>query len=435
MAPRAKIGHVDSAEAVGSRLRTAREQAGLSQRGLAFPGCSPAYLSRIESGARVPSLQLIRELARRLEVSEDYLAYGIEQSASAADPLFEAELALRMDETELAERLYRAELEAEDPERRAAALEGLGQLAFRAGEAEQAIELLEQSLSLYGEEAAAGRSALNDTLGRCYAFVGDLEAAVALFERSLRFAEEREDVIETVRFRVLLSSALSDAGQLGRAGEVLAGALAHADELSDPAARVRLFWAECRLHLLNERPDLAERYGRKLIELLELTDDSYRLARAYGLMAYVELDRGEPARALEALERASALFGTSGNEAEAAHLRLSEARALAQLGQLERAASLAMEVAGALADRPSEAGQSYTLLARTIAEGGDKERAIEILELACELLERTPNRFLVEAYALLAELLEAEGRKDEAFDVLRKAVAVQTPVSQRAHRE
>jgi transcriptional regulator with XRE-family HTH domain len=73
---RERIPHVDDPAAVGRRLAQARESARLSQRTLAFPGCSPAYISRIERGERIPSLQVLRELAERCGVSERYLAWG-----------------------------------------------------------------------------------------------------------------------------------------------------------------------------------------------------------------------------------------------------------------------------------------------------------------------------------------------------------------------
>src|SRR5919205_897150 len=100
--PRQKSTHVDSPQAVGERLRTARVRAGLSQRQLSFPGCSPAYISRIESGDRIPSLQLLRELGRRLGVSEDYLATGSELPPAEQKglALVEAEVALRLDDLE-----------------------------------------------------------------------------------------------------------------------------------------------------------------------------------------------------------------------------------------------------------------------------------------------------------------------------------------------
>ena len=75
---RARTPHYDDPAAVGTRLFEAREAAGLSQRELAFPGCSAAYISRIERGERVPSLQVMRELARRAGVSEQALAFGRE---------------------------------------------------------------------------------------------------------------------------------------------------------------------------------------------------------------------------------------------------------------------------------------------------------------------------------------------------------------------
>src|SRR5207237_1092808 len=125
--PRVKSTHVDDSSAVGRRLREARAAAGLSQRELAFDGCSPAYISRIESGHRIPSLQLIRELARRLGVSEEHLARG----RAGSVPLGEAEMALRLDESERAGELFRKALEdSETPEGRSRALEGLGHLAF-----------------------------------------------------------------------------------------------------------------------------------------------------------------------------------------------------------------------------------------------------------------------------------------------------------------
>ena len=74
--PKQKSQHVDDPVAVGRRLREAREAAGLSQRDLSFSGCSAAYISRIEAGTRIPSLQLLREMGRRLGVTEDYLATG-----------------------------------------------------------------------------------------------------------------------------------------------------------------------------------------------------------------------------------------------------------------------------------------------------------------------------------------------------------------------
>jgi transcriptional regulator with XRE-family HTH domain len=87
---RPRTPHYDDPVAVGQRLHTAREAAGISQRELAFPGCSAAYISRIERGERIPSLQVMRELARRIGISESRLAYGRERIDVAVRDAVEA---------------------------------------------------------------------------------------------------------------------------------------------------------------------------------------------------------------------------------------------------------------------------------------------------------------------------------------------------------
>lgn len=66
----------EQAAAFGRRLRATRESCGLSQRELSFPGCTAAYISRLEKGERYPSVVLIRGLAARLDVAADYLEFG-----------------------------------------------------------------------------------------------------------------------------------------------------------------------------------------------------------------------------------------------------------------------------------------------------------------------------------------------------------------------
>lgn len=104
--------HVDAPTAVGLRLKDARLAAGLSQRQLSFPGCSAAYISRLEAGDRVPSLQLLRKLALRLNADEEYLATGVERVEQAPPELVEAEVAHRLGDHELAKERYEQVLEA-----------------------------------------------------------------------------------------------------------------------------------------------------------------------------------------------------------------------------------------------------------------------------------------------------------------------------------
>ncbi len=433
--PRQKSTHVDDPKAVGERLRAAREAAGLSQRQLAFSGCSPAYISRIEAGDRIPSLQLLREMGRRLGVTEDYLATGLEREAGGEDrKLLDAEVSLRLGDVEVAEQLYGEVREsAETAAIRSRALAGLGQIALGRGEPREAIELFEEALRV-GDVEAATQPAVADALGRAYASVGDQSPAIRIFRQALRHAEDREDPIEMVRFGVLLANAYIDAGELAAAEALLAQTLEHAPRANDPIFRARILWSQSRLYALRDEPSTAARYARQALELLEMTEHTKYAARAHQLLAHVELDRGNAADALELIDRGLPLIEAGGNKIEVALFELEKARALVQLGRREEAEQLATASTAVLTGTSSnDTGRGVALIGEIYELLGDRDRARASYEQAAEALEA--DRYLVEVYGKLAALHEAEGRTDEALAVLKKAMAVPAPGSaQIAHR-
>ena len=70
------------------------------------------------------------------------------------------------------------------------------------------------------------------------------------------------------------------------------------------------------------------------------------------------------------------------------------------------------------------------MLGEVATDVGDAQEARELYEQAVDFLERnTPNRYLVDVYAKLAELLEAEGSADAAYGYMKKAVGMQQAVS------
>ena len=133
--------HVDEPAAVGRRLKEARLAAGLSQRQLSFPGCSAAYISRLEAGDRVPSLQLLRKLALKLNADEQYLATGTQGVEQPPPELVEAEVAHRLGDHEFAKERYERVLEATSaPGAREQAAQALARLRGETltGESEEA---------------------------------------------------------------------------------------------------------------------------------------------------------------------------------------------------------------------------------------------------------------------------------------------------------
>src|SRR5215208_4430839 len=89
-----------TSESVGARLKRLRLQRGFSQRDLSSPGVSYAYISRIEAGARTPSVKALRKLSQKLAVSVEYLETGkdIRDVDERELKLTDAELELRLAE-------------------------------------------------------------------------------------------------------------------------------------------------------------------------------------------------------------------------------------------------------------------------------------------------------------------------------------------------
>src|SRR2546426_4167549 len=101
-APDGSHGPTSPEETIGERLRRVRVERGFSQRELAAPGVSYAYISRIEAGTRQPSVKAPRRLAAKLGVSADYLETGSDLDPAAVRELrlADLELALRLGEVE-----------------------------------------------------------------------------------------------------------------------------------------------------------------------------------------------------------------------------------------------------------------------------------------------------------------------------------------------
>jgi tetratricopeptide (TPR) repeat protein len=431
VSPRQTSTHVDSAGALGARLLEARRRAGLTQQQLSFSGCSTGYISRLEQGGRVPSLQVVFELARRLDVSPQWLSRGVDEAPPEAaerdDLLAEAELALRLDDCDRARELYAALLADPKTAVQARAEAGLGQLAFRENDAEGAIARLTRAYEL---DTSLDDPAAADTLGRAYARMGAEQEAAAIFRRELELAEQRHDTVNRARFAVLLANALIDATQFSEAATLLSNVLADMPGDSHPLTLARVLWSQSRLHAHKGNTALARRHARQALALLEATEHTTYTARACMALAHIELDAGHPDEAVRLIDRGRFLLGSSGTRYDRAVFALEEARALTQLGLHERATALAMEsTAGFVDAHPVDVGRSYAELAAALDHRDDPDRALEIYELAIEFHEKRPSRFLSDTYTSYAQLLERTGRLEQAFAAYKRAATLQAELA------
>jgi len=415
-------------ETIGQRLKRLRLERGLSQRELASPGVSYAYISRIEGGQRRPSLRAIRMLARALGVSAQYLETG-SNTTSEEDReirLSDAELRLRLGDSTLeAEDALRDVLrdarEAGDFEAATRAEVGLGLAAARGGRHPEATDYLERVVAT----PLVGPTTHPDvyvTLGNSYLALDRPEQAANLYERCLSrlAAEAQDDASARVRFATHLSYALSNLGRFQEAREVLTDLTASTDALLDPYARIRLYWSLARLAAMEGHGQTALRHLRRAIGLLEATEDTLHLARAHLLSSEILIVDGQAEAAGPHLETATRLFELGGDARDLGAVRAQQAKRAALLGDAEVALVLANESLELAGEGPD--GSVFFAFGLAHALNGDIDEADEAFRIAVDLLgHRAYWREAVQASRAWAEALRDAGRTDEAFEVLEQA--------------
>jgi transcriptional regulator with XRE-family HTH domain len=419
-------------EEIGVRLRRLRTEKGLSQRELAAPGVSYAYISRIEAGTRRPSVKALRKLARKLGVTPEYLETGsdIRDVDERELRLSDAELRLRLDASPEDARAAFAELleeaiDAGDARSVVRARIGLGLAAANAGAHAESVARLEEAIES-GELSPAVRPDVYATLARSLTSVGASERAIELLERCIDDLEtqEPENVTAYVRFAGYLGAALTDVGELGRAESVLSGALERAESTSDAYTRIRVYWSLARLAESEGRSVEALEYVRRAIALLEATDDTQHLARAHLLCAWI-MDLQENAReASPHLETAEQLLGPHPDAIDLAMLRVEQAKCAAQLNKGGKAVSQAHEALALLGEGGTTGahGNAWWALAEGLALQDDLSGSTDAFRRAVDLLDQNGFwREAAQASRRWAKVLRDAGRDSDALDALERA--------------
>jgi transcriptional regulator with XRE-family HTH domain/Tfp pilus assembly protein PilF len=416
-------------ETIGERLKRLRLERGLSQRELAAPGVSYAYISRIEAGTRQPSVKALRRLATKLGVTADYLETGSDLDPAAARELrlSNLELAVRLGELENVEpALHEALAEALAAGDRGAAQRArvsLASLALKHDAFSDAVALLEAATA---DEAftAVDRFEIYANLGLAYAGAGHPEQAVELYERCIENVQEHGgDPSLEARYATLLSYALTDMGEIARAEDVVRRALERMKDTSDPYMRVRLYWSIARLAHAEGRDTVALTNVRKAIALLQATDDTFHLARAHILAAAITLGRDDAEGAELHLEQAEQLLGGASTPEDRLFMTQYRARIALLRGDAASAAALAREALTlAQSARPAERGVAQHILGDALTMAGDVSGADDAYREAVELLEDGGRwRDASAACRAWGRLLRDQNRESEAMDVLDRA--------------
>jgi transcriptional regulator with XRE-family HTH domain len=422
--PRLRAQEIDDLRAFGTRLRDARARKGLTQGQLAFEGCTPAYLSRMESGDRAPSLEVIRQLAERLDVSEQYLV-GIEASTSPLPSLdlLDAEVAIRLNQLDEAARRF-TEIAANASGSASHVSEGgLGRVALAQNDLSRAIQLLERSVREWPLGAGPVPTRIVEALAEAY-LQADMDA------RAHELISELRPDSSTLSLRVLEGVLGARENDLEIASSRLRSAAHDGQQLITLRSRAEAEWMHARdLRSRRFLRDAAVHFHRALA-IADLMDDVRSLGEALGeLVALGACDedvRHNLRVAITALE-------SSGETERALELRGHEAKAALAAGDKRYAEQLAAELQHLLQNPATATGLAWLRAADVFSDLGDASAAIEAYQSAIKLLDANASSdTLVTAYRRLAELLKAADRTTEAFALLEEALALTDRVSGQA---
>jgi transcriptional regulator with XRE-family HTH domain len=411
-------------ETIGQRLKRLRLERGFSQRELAAPGVSYAYISRIEAGTRQPSVKALRKLAVKLGVTADYLESGSELDPDAARELrlCDLELAVRLGDGGGSEKALRSVLAeadaAADAQSAFRARVALAAVLEEKNDLSGAVELLEQAVTAEFAHPAEHVDVFSQ-LGRAYAGLGRTGHAVELFEDCLRRSGDSPSA--EARFALMLSYALTDTGEVARAEAVVRDALARTSDSEDPYMRVRLYWSMARVAEAEGRASLALANIRKAIALLETTEDALNLARAHVLASRLLIERESADEASMHLDRAERLLGVRPALPDLAEVTIQRSRIARIAGDAASAISFAQQALD-IDSQPADRGHALAALADGLALQGDAGRADAAYRDAVGILENEGRwRPAANACRAWGNMLRADGREAEAMDALDRA--------------
>lgn len=405
----------------------------MSLREAAGEGCSISFLSRIESGQRVPNPTIVDSLATRLGVAVEDLVGRAGRAGVDRLRLDAAELSARLgDDGAEAELEALRSLAAASGDRAAESrvLEALGLLALEQRRDQRAAELLSQALEVGVAVSPRERPGLYRALGRAYAGMGDLVRAIAVLGDAFdHVAADPTDPALMTSFGTYLANAYADAGRYGDAEYALSRIVSHERELA-PGNALRLEWALARTYLEQGRLAIAECYIHRVMTRVEAADNQAQLGQAHLLLGRVLTDQGRLEEASAQLDASQDLLASVA-AVEYVPLLIDRARIALAQGELDQAEEdLRQALSRTEATEPGHAGAIYGLLGEVALARGELDEARSLCQEAlAQLAEPYAARHSHRIWTTLARVEESAGDLPAALAAYKARDAAGAPVS------
>ncbi|MHC3470143.1 helix-turn-helix domain-containing protein [Streptomyces sp. 7R007] len=427
----------DDPGTIGRRVQQLRAERGLTQKQLAEPAYTPAYISTLEAGRVRASDDALRHIAQRLGVAYEELVTG-RPAHLATDlrlRLTEAQRTLAGGDAERAAGQYAALLaEAEEHELvdvQAVALLGLGECALDTGELDTARQYFEQSEKAVADAPLPARVPALRGRAVSHYLAGELRYAVYLLESTLDELN-RGGLHDPDALLLLYASIIGpymDMGAQARAAQAAEFALALAPQSGDPALVARMHRSVARTLLAEGRVAEADASLAKAAELYRTLQLRTELANCHWMRGYVYAQNGELERAESELRLALDMLSAGRAALYSSQVAVELADVLHRRGESEQAAALLHDV---LSDLHSERGALHSAAAHRLLgiiadDAHDTEAAEEHYVRALSLLERAGAAGdLADLCRLLGDLFRRTGRVEAALDAYRTGLGHRT---------
>lgn len=428
---------LDDLPGLGGRVQQRRMVLGLSQRELAGEEMSASYISRIESGERLPTLDLLATIAFRLETTPSALiaeGEGHEQSRSSdrrALDLRWAQIAMRAGEPDSAAsyaQVVADDPEASDTQRRDARIVLAGS-AEASGRLDEAIEILEPLVQQL--DAGADRELWRSCqvmLCRCYKDVGDLEHAVELGERAL-VSETEVMSDEQIMLAVSLGGAYIRRGDLKRADRLLSMILQRAEVAGSHRNQGAALWNASLVAQGEGRLEDAVALSERALALFGESDAVRNLGRLR--VTYASLLRqesaGASAAAREQLMLAQGEFDLEGTVIEKARCLTELARCALDEDDLDEAQGLILRATDVIEGGPTLENAKVALVrGDVLVRRGDTREGLRTAQDAVAALDvhAESPREVAQAWRDLAALAQFAGWGELVVEAFDRAVSV-----------
>ncbi|MEU4501698.1 helix-turn-helix domain-containing protein [Streptomyces sp. NPDC024089] len=423
-------GAGDDPGAVGRRVQRLRTKRGLTQRQLAEPAYTPAYISTLEAGRVRPSEAAVRHLADRLGVSYEELATGrpAHLATGLRLRLVEAQRTLATGAAEDAATAY-AGLLAEAvrhglPDERAAAMLGLGHCALETGDLPAAREHFEAAEKLLADAPLPRRAPAVRGRAVAHLLAGELRYACYLLESAID--ELNTSGLQDPGALLLLYTAAiapyMDMGAHARAAQAGELALALAPQVSDPELVAGLHRSVARTLIAAGRTAEADASLARAAEIYQQLQIRTELAHCRWMRGYVHAQDGDLSGAETELRAARDMLASKRAALYTSQVEVELADVLRRRGKTTEARELLHRLLGELhPDRGSvHAGGAHRLLGLIHEEAGELDSAEEHYVTALALLERAGAAGdLADICRLLGDLLRRVGRTEAAMDAYR----------------